>query len=112
MQLRCPTCRASWRQAVLCGRCGSDLSALMQVAMRAWELRQAARTLLREGNQLAEAVRLAREACQLHETPQARQLLALTLLANQQLREAQEVMLPLIASQGTLRGDESRETDG
>jgi len=112
MQFRCPTCRAPWRQAVLCSRCGSDLSALMQVAMRAWELRQTARQLLREGSQLTEAVRLARAACQLHATSQARQLLALTLLANQQVSEAHEVMKSLIASQGSSREDEGRDTDG
>jgi predicted amidophosphoribosyltransferase len=112
MQLRCPTCRAPWRQAVLCSRCGSDLSDLMQVAMRAWEFRQAARQLVCEGTQPTEAVRLARAACQLQATPQARQLLALALLANQQMSEAHEVMMSLIASQEPAREDEGRETDG
>ena len=77
MHWRCPTCRAPWRQMVLCGRCGTDLSVVMQVAARAWELREAARQLWCEGTQPAEAVHLARVACQLQATPQARQLLAL-----------------------------------
>lgn len=66
MPLRCPTCRAPWRQTVLCSRCGTDLTALMQVVLQAWELREAARQLVCAGTQPAEAVRLARAAYQMH----------------------------------------------
>ena len=111
MPWRCPTCRAPWRQMVLCSRCGTDLSALMQVAARAWKLREAARQLLCVGTQPAEAVRLARAACQLHETPQARQLLTLTLLANQQITEAHAVMISLMASHEPARGDDARHME-
>ncbi len=88
MEFRCPTCRAPWRQVSQCGRCGTDLSTVMQVAREAWEAREAVRELLCAGDQPAEAVRLARTACQLHATPQAQKLLALALLANQQTAEA------------------------
>jgi predicted amidophosphoribosyltransferase len=88
MEFRCPTCRAPWRQVPQCGRCGTDLSLVMQVAREAWEAREAVRELLCGGDRPAEAVRLARAACQLHATPQAQKLLALALLANQQPAEA------------------------
>lgn len=111
MQLRCPTCRAPWRQSALCTRCGTDLSALMQVVIRAWELREAARQLVNDGTQPAEAVRLARAACQLHATPQSRELLALALLANHQLVEAHAVMMSLMTEHEATPGDEARNTE-
>ena len=77
---QCPTCRAVWRSAATCPRCGTDLSALMQVAMQAWSLRQAAQTALCEGNRPAEALALAQEACRLHRTPHGQRLMALALL--------------------------------
>lgn len=78
----CPTCRASWRSVVTCPRCGTDLTALMQVAVQAWTLRQATRAALCEGSRPAEALALAREACRLHQTPYAQRLLVLALLAH------------------------------
>jgi predicted amidophosphoribosyltransferase len=111
MALRCPTCRAPWRQSALCSRCGTDLSTLMQVVRRAWELREAARRLVCEGTQPAEAVCLARTACQLHATPQAQQLLALALLANQQMSEAHDVIMSLIAQHEPTHEDETRTTE-
>jgi hypothetical protein len=80
----------------------------MQVAHRAWELREAARQLICAGTQPAEAVRLARAACQLHATPQAQQLLALALLANQQMAEAHAVMTSLITQPELTHGDDGR----
>ncbi len=111
MPLRCPTCRAPWRQTALCSRCGTDLSTLMQIVLRARELREAARQLVCEGTQPMEAVRLARAAYQLHATPQARQLLALALLATHQMSEAHAVMNSLIAEPGSPHEDEARTTE-
>src|SRR5690242_4910686 len=83
--LACPTCRAAWRGVPTCPRCGADLTALMRVAVRAWALRQEARLALCAGNRAAEALALARAACQLHTTPHGQHLLALALLANGQM---------------------------
>jgi predicted amidophosphoribosyltransferase len=97
MEFRCPTCRAPWRQVTQCGRCGTDLSTVMQVAREAWEAREAVRELLWAGDRPAEAVRRARAACQLHATPQAQKLLALALLANQQTAEARAVLASVMS---------------
>ncbi len=111
MPLRCPTCRAPWRQTALCSRCGTDLSTLMQIVVRAWELREAARQRVCEGTQLAEAVRLARAACQLHATPQAQQLLALALLANHQMSEAYAVIVSLLTEHTPMHRDDAPDTE-
>src|SRR5712692_8649131 len=86
--MACPTCRAAWRGAVTCPRCGTDLTALMRVAVRAWELRQATRAALCAGDRTAEALALARAACQLHTTLYGQRLLALALLMNGHMAEA------------------------
>jgi predicted amidophosphoribosyltransferase len=101
MEFRCPTCRAPWRHVTLCGRCGTDLTIVMHVARKAWEIREAVRELLWAGDRPAEAVRLARTAYQLHATPQAQKLLALTLLANHQTAEAYTAITPLLADQAS-----------
>lgn len=92
MELRCPTCRALWRGVIICGRCGADLSALMRTAMRAWEMREAARRALFENGQASDAVALAQTACRLHMTPRGQQLLALALLAAGQTAKAYTVI--------------------
>jgi predicted amidophosphoribosyltransferase len=109
MEFRCPTCRAPWRHVTLCGRCGTDLSTVMQVARRAWEIREAARQLLWTGDRPAEAVRLARVAYELHATQQAQRLLALTLLANHQTAEAQAALTVGMAGHAA-PSSESRHT--
>ena len=86
--LACPTCRAAWRGVATCPRCGTDLTALMHVAIRAWELRQAARATLCAGDRPAEALALARAAYRLHTTPYGQHLLALALLVNGHMAEA------------------------
>ena len=86
--MACPTCRAAWRGAATCPRCGTDLTALMRVAVRAWELRQAARAALCAGDRTVEALALARAACRLHTTPYGQRLLALALLMNGHMAEA------------------------
>jgi len=92
MEMRCPTCRAPWRGVTICARCGTDLTVLMCVAARAWELREAARALLDEDNRAAEAVALARAACRLHTTPRGQHLLALALCQAGHLAEAHELI--------------------
>src|SRR5215831_2249970 len=85
--IACPTCRAAWRGAATCPRCGTDLTALMRVAVRAWELRQATRAALCAGDRTTKALALARTACQLHTTPSGQHLFALALLVNWHMAE-------------------------
>ena len=88
---RCPTCRTQWRGVTICPRCGSDLTALMRVAVRAWELREAARGALCAGDRPTHALELARAACRLHATRQGQRLLALALVAAGQMAEGHEL---------------------
>jgi hypothetical protein len=68
----------------------------MRVAVRAWELRKAARVALCAGDRPVDALVLARAACRLHTTPQGQRLLALALLANGQMVEAYELIERLL----------------
>jgi hypothetical protein len=68
----------------------------MRVAVRAWELRQATRVALCAGDRTAEALALARAACQLHTTPDGQRLLALALLVNGQMAEAAAVITQVL----------------
>jgi len=97
--LACPTCRAAWRGVATCPRCGADLTALMQMARRAWELRQAVHAALCAGNRATEALALARTACQLHTTPHGQRLLALALLMNGQMAEAYALIEQVLQEQ-------------
>ena len=93
--LRCPTCRTPWRSVTICPRCGSDLSAIMRVAVKAWELREAARAALCAGDRPAEALALARAACRLHATRHGQRLLTLALVATgQTAREHDDMEQP------------------
>jgi len=47
---RCPVCQARFRGARICSRCGADLEPLMLLAVKAWQLRQAARQALEAGD--------------------------------------------------------------
>ena len=76
----CPACRAAWRAVATCPRCGADLAPLMRLAVRAWTLRETARTALRAGDGV-EALAAARAAYALERTPQAQRLLTLSLIA-------------------------------
>jgi predicted amidophosphoribosyltransferase len=100
--MACPTCRAAWRGATACPRCGTDLTVLMRVAVRAWELRQAARAALCAGNRTADALALARAACQLHTTPYGQRLLAFALLMNGQMAEAYALIEQVLQAQQSL----------
>ena len=64
--------------------------------MRAWELREAARRALSEGDRASDAVALAQAACRLHVTPRGQQLLALALLAAGQTAKACTVVEQLL----------------
>ena len=97
--MACPTCRAAWRSVATCPRCGTDLTALMRVAVRAWELRQATRAELCAGNRAIEALALARAACQVHTTPYGQRLLALALLVNGHMAEAYAVVEQVLQEQ-------------
>jgi hypothetical protein len=73
----CPVCRARFRGAALCSRCGADLTMLMTVVAAAWRIRQAARQALAAGD-FARANSLASQAQQLSYTPAGRKLEAIT----------------------------------
>ena len=47
---RCPVCQARFRGPSICPRCGADLEPLMLLAVKAWQLRQAARQALGAGD--------------------------------------------------------------
>jgi len=72
-QLSCPVCRARFRGSVECSRCGADLIALMLLVAQAYQLRQTARRLLKQGNsRLAQAS--VQAAQRLHSTAEGRLL--------------------------------------
>ena len=64
----CPVCRARFRGASQCSRCGADLTVVMTLAAAAWRLRQAARQALAAG-EFARARELASQAQQICSTP-------------------------------------------
>ena len=64
---RCPVCQARFRAVRICSRCGADLEPLMLLAVKAWQLRQAARQELGAGN-VERALGLAIEAQGTQET--------------------------------------------
>jgi predicted amidophosphoribosyltransferase len=45
----CPVCRARFRATRLCSRCGADLTPIMLIAAKAWQLRETARQSLSAG---------------------------------------------------------------
>jgi hypothetical protein len=63
----CPVCRARFRGSSQCSRCGADLTALMQLAIHSYVMRQAARQSLRQGDFQA-ALDSAQAAQRLHST--------------------------------------------
>lgn len=46
---QCPVCRARFRGARICSRCGADLEPLMRLAAQAWTPREAARDAMAQG---------------------------------------------------------------
>jgi hypothetical protein len=71
--LRCPVCKACFRGQVQCSRCGADLSRLMWIVAHARDLRQRARTALRQGR-YQRARDLSGQALRLHTTITGRRL--------------------------------------
>jgi hypothetical protein len=68
----------------------------MRMAVKAWELREAARAALCAGDRPAHALDLARAACRLHTTRQGQRLLALALVAAGRMAEAHQLMEQLL----------------
>jgi hypothetical protein len=66
-RLCCPVCKARFRGAAECSRCGADLTALMLLVAQAYALREAARHALRSGD-ARNALASARAAQGLHST--------------------------------------------
>lgn len=64
---RCPACRAGFRGAAICSRCGADLTPLMTLVAAAWRLRESARRAIGTG-EFSDALKLAAEAQRLHAT--------------------------------------------
>ncbi len=64
----CPVCRARFRGAETCSRCGADLGPLLVLSAHAFRLRQQARDLLRAGDFL-QALECAEQAQSLRATP-------------------------------------------
>ena len=87
---RCPTCGARYREGVVCYRCQTDLDQVLTVEQLARDHAQQACTALRCGR-VQEARFRAIEACDLHRTPEAVRVLALTALANRDFRAALEL---------------------
>jgi len=58
---RCPVCRARFRGARICSRCGAELEPLMRLTVKAWQLRESARRALQAGD-VGRALGLANEA--------------------------------------------------
>jgi hypothetical protein len=67
MSPQCPVCKARFREQRKCSRCGADLSRLMLVVARAYQLRSQAGQALREARYRT-AYELASQAQNLHHT--------------------------------------------
>lgn len=68
---RCPICKARLKDALLCPRCGADLTMPLEIEARAESLQQQVVTLLANG-ELPGARRLAEQLLTLKRTPLAR----------------------------------------
>ena len=77
--MRCPTCRAPWREQPECSRCGSDLAPLMRLSAEAWRSRAAAAASL-AGRRWNEAIHHAREANRFQRTQAGDDLLLIARL--------------------------------
>lgn len=69
----CPVCRARFRSACECSRCGADLKTLMRLQLRGWRLRQEARNAIVQGN-LAQALEFSSMAEAICHTPAGKRL--------------------------------------
>ena len=75
--LRCPVCKAGFRDTKECTRCGADLSILMTLVAAAQLCREKARAAIYRCN-FAKAHDFAAKAQKIHSTETGRQLLLLT----------------------------------
>ena len=73
----CPVCRARFRGAPECSRCGADLTVLMTLAASAWRMRKTAREAVAAGD-FARARQLAAKAQEICHTTAGRRLEALS----------------------------------
>ena len=69
----CPVCRARFRGAAQCSRCGADLTMVMTLVASAWRMRQAARQAIVAGD-FARAQELAAHAQELSYTSEGKKL--------------------------------------
>ena len=106
----CPTCGARFRGEARCGRCGTDLQRLMAVARQAHALREEARLALL-ADRPAAALDVLDRARQIHDTPSARRLLVLALLAADRPRLGVALAARLVAGGDRLGPGPSRPVD-
>ncbi len=74
---QCPVCRARFRETRLCSRCGADLTPIMLIAVKSWQLRETARQSLNTG-EFDRAYEQALEAQKLQFTESGESLRLLT----------------------------------
>ena len=67
LENKCPVCQARFRGVRICSRCGADLEPLMLLAVKSWQLREAARGALQAG-EVERALKLAIEAQSIQDT--------------------------------------------
>ena len=82
----CPTCGAAFRNVAECGRCGTELTLLFSVILRAREARESARKALLEGNGPL-ALEQAEKSLTLDDTEAGHRLRALALISSGRLLE-------------------------
>jgi len=71
--LMCPVCRARFRGATQCSRCGADLTMVMVLVASAWRMRQSARRAIAD-EEFVRAQELATKAQNLCYTSEGRKL--------------------------------------
>jgi hypothetical protein len=82
---KCPVCKASFRGAEICPRCGADLRVLMLLATHAYSLRKTAKRYLLAGDTQA-ALAAVGAAQNLHATSHGEILLAVCQVAVEALQ--------------------------
>lgn len=80
--MTCPVCSARFRGVRICSRCGADLSRLMTLAARAWQLREQARAAIAAG-ELQDASVWADQAQRLQWTKSGEMLARISLVMSQ-----------------------------
>lgn len=72
-KMSCPACGARFRGTSICSRCEADLTPLMEIVFKAFQIREETRMALQYGC-YKKAQKLAREAQALIDTDSGRQL--------------------------------------